>query len=100
MLPEDALPAMLAIQQQRDRRMAHSVIDAPAPALLFAGSYHVRKDIGVPLHMADLGSHERPVVLLLAQEGSEVQPGSADYVWYTAALPDQDYCARMRAPSQ
>lgn len=100
MLPEDALPAMLAIQQQRDRRMAHSVIDAPAPALLFAGSYHVRKDIGVPLHMADLGSHERPVVLLLAQVGSEVQPGSADYVWYTAALPDQDYCARMRAPSQ
>jgi uncharacterized iron-regulated protein len=99
MLPEDALPAMLAVQQQRDRRMAHRVMEAPAPALLFAGSYHVRKDLGVPLHMADLNSPDRPVVLLLAQVGSEVEPGSADYVWYTAALPDQDYCAQMRPPT-
>ena len=100
MLPEDALPAMLAIQQQRDRRMARSMMSAPTPALLFAGSYHVRKDLGVPLHMADLGSHELPVVLLFAQVGSEVVPGSADYVWFTAALPDQDYCAQMRSPSR
>lgn len=100
MLPEDALPAMLAIQQQRDRRMAHRVVEAPTPALLFAGSYHVRKDLGVPLHMADLGSPEAPVVLLLVQVGTDVEPGSADFVWYTAALPDQDYCAQMRAPSQ
>lgn len=99
LLPEDALPAMLAIQQQRDRRMAHSVMNAPAPALLFAGSYHVRKDLGVPLHMADLGSTDKPVVLLFAQVGSEVEPHSADYVWFTAAIPDQDYCAQMRAPS-
>lgn len=100
MLPEDALPAMLAVQQQRDRRMARRVLEAPAPALLFAGSYHVRKDLGVPLHMADLGSDERPIVLLLAQVGSDIPPGSADYVWFTAALPDQDYCAQMRAPSR
>ena len=99
LLPEDAMPAMLAVQQQRDRRMAHSVMDAPAPALLFAGSYHVRKDLGVPLHMADLGSTDKPVVLLFAQVGSEVEPHSADYVWFTAAIPDQDYCAQMRAPS-
>jgi uncharacterized iron-regulated protein len=96
MLPEDALPAMLAVQQQRDRRMAQRVMEVEAPALLFAGGYHVRKDLGIPLHMADLGSHERPIVLLLAQVGSEVPPGSADYVWYTAALPEQDYCAQMR----
>ena len=100
MLPEDALPAMLAIQQQRDRRMAHAVMEAPTPALLFAGSYHVRKDLGVPLHMADLGSPDRPIVLLLAQVGSDVQPGTADYVWYTAAVPEQDYCAQMRKPDQ
>jgi uncharacterized iron-regulated protein len=100
MLPEDALPAMLAVQQQRDRRMAQRLMDAPAPALLFAGGYHVRKDLGIPLHMADLGSDEHPVVLMLAQVGSEVQPTSADYVWFTAALPDQDYCAQMRPPSR
>jgi len=99
LLPEDVLPAMLAVQQQRDRRMAHRVMDAPAPALLFAGSYHVRKDLGVPLHLADLGSTDKPVVLLFAQVGSEVEPHSADYVWFTAAIPDQDYCAQMRVPS-
>jgi uncharacterized iron-regulated protein len=100
LLPEDALPAMLAIQQQRDRRMARRMIDAPSPAMLLAGSYHVRKDLGVPLHMLDLGSSEDPVVLLFAQVGSDVKPDSADYVWYTAALPDQDDCARMRLPSR
>lgn len=85
---------MLAIQQQRDRRMAQSLIAAPTPAVLFAGSYHVRKDVGIPLHMADLGADESPVVLLLAQVGTRVEPGSADYVWYTAALPERDYCSQ------
>lgn len=96
LLPEDQLPAMLAVQQQRDRRMAESLATAPVPALLFAGSFHVRKDVGIPLHMADLGINESPVVVLLAEVGTEIKPGSADYVWYTAALPEQDYCAQMR----
>lgn len=95
LLPEDQLPAMLSVQQQRDRRMAESLVAAPVPAVLFAGSYHVRKDVGVPLHMAELGVDEAPVVLLLAQVGTKVEPGSADYVWYTAALPEQDYCAQF-----
>jgi uncharacterized iron-regulated protein len=99
MLPDKALPGMLAVQQQRDRRMATRMLDAPTPTILFAGSYHVRKDIGVPLHMSDLGGTEPPVVVLLAQVGAEVTAGSADYVWFTAALPDQDYCAQMRAPA-
>jgi uncharacterized iron-regulated protein len=99
LLPEDQLPAMLAVQQQRDRRMAERLAAAPVPALLFAGTYHVRKDVGIPLHLADLGVREAPVVLLLAQVGAQIEPGSADYVWYTAALPDQDYCAQMRKPA-
>lgn len=100
LLPEDALPAMLAVQQQRDRRMARSLMEAPTPALLLAGGYHVVKDLGVPLHLADLGSPEGVRVLLLVQAGNDVPPGSADYVWYTAAVADQDYCAQMRSPSR
>jgi uncharacterized iron-regulated protein len=96
LLPDDQLQAMLAVQQQRDRRMAERLAAAPPPALLFAGSFHVRKDVGIPLYMADLGVNESPVVLLLAEVGSEIEPGSADYVWYTAALPEQEYCAQMR----
>jgi uncharacterized iron-regulated protein len=96
MLPESQLPAMLAVQQQRDRRMAERLQAAAQPALLFAGAYHVRKDLGVPLHLADLGARGDSKVLLLAEVGEVVEPGMADYVWYTAALPEQDYCAQLR----
>lgn len=96
LLPDSQLPAMLAVQQQRDRRIAERLLAAPTPSLLFAGGYHVRKDIGVPQHLADLGVQDAPQVLMLAQVGEVVEPGMADYVWFTAALPAQDYCASLR----
>jgi uncharacterized iron-regulated protein len=96
LLPESQMPAMLAVQQQRDRRMAERLLEAPTPALLFAGAWHVRKDVGMPLHALDLGGHDAPVVLMLAEEGSDVKPAMADYVWYTPATPPRDYCAQMR----
>ena len=96
LLPETQMPAMLAVQQQRDRRMAERLLAAPTPSLLFAGAYHARKDVGVPVHLLDLGASDGTVVLILAQEGAEVAPGMADYVWYTAAMPEQDYCAQLR----
>ncbi|KJZ67146.1 ChaN family lipoprotein [Pseudomonas fluorescens] len=96
LLPESQMPAMLAVQQQRDRRMAERLLAAPTPSLLFAGAYHARKDVGVPIHVLDLGDLQAPVVLMLAEQGSEVTPAMADYVWYTPAKPPQDYCAQMR----
>ncbi|CAI8852824.1 Iron(III) ABC transporter [Pseudomonas sp. IT-P171] len=96
LLPTSQMPAMLAVQQQRDRRMAERLLAAPPPALLFAGAYHARKDVGVPIHTLDLGAPEAPTVLMLAQQGSEVTAAMADYVWYTPATPAPDYCADMR----
>lgn len=96
LLPESQMPPMLAVQQQRDRRMAERLLQAPAPALLFAGAWHGRKDVGVPLHALDLGAGEAPIVLMLAEEGSDVTSAMADYVWYTPVMPPQDYCAQMR----
>lgn len=96
LLPENQLLAMLAVQQQRDRRIAERVQAAPQPTLLFTGSYHARKDLGVPLHLADLNAQGDTKVLLLVEVGENVEPGMADYVWYTAALPAQDYCAQLR----
>lgn len=96
LLPASQMPAMLAVQQQRDRRMAERLLAAPTPALLFAGAYHARKDVGVPIHALDLGAPEAPTVLMLAQQGSEVTAAMADYVWYTPATPTPDYCAEMR----
>ncbi|MFJ3371924.1 ChaN family lipoprotein [Pseudomonas sp. NPDC086251] len=96
LLPESQMPAMLAVQQQRDRRMTERLLAAPTPSLLFAGAYHARKDIGVPIHVLDLGAPEAPRVLMLAQQGSEVTAAMADYVWYTPATATPDYCAQMR----
>lgn len=96
LLPQSQMPAMLAVQQQRDRRMATRLLAAPAPALLFAGAFHARKDVGVPLHVLDLGAPETPTVLMLAEQGSEVTAAMADYVWFTPATPKPDYCAEMR----
>lgn len=95
MLPESQLAPMLAIQQQRDRHMAERLLAAPAPSMLLAGAYHARLDIGVPLHVQDLGAPQ-PQVLILAQKGDAVDAGSADYAWYTTARPTPDYCAQMR----
>ena len=96
LLPESQLPAMLAVQQQRDRRMAEALLAAPAPSLLFAGAFHVRRELGVPLHLQDLGAAEGVQVLILAEVGSQVDAESADYVWYTPAQPEQDHCAKLR----
>lgn len=102
-LPEAQLPAMLAVQQQRDRSMAKVLFDAPKPAVLIAGAYHVRYDLGVPLHLRDLQNAADGVarhnieqrVLVFAEADQDVTPDSADFVWYTPALAEQDYCADL-----
>jgi len=96
LLPEGQLPAMLAVQQQRDRRMAQRLLAAAQPALLFAGAFHVRRDLGVPLHLADLGAGQGSVSLVLAEVGKPMTAATADFVWYTPALPEQDHCAELR----
>lgn len=98
LLPESQLPAMLAVQQQRDRRMAESLLAAPRPSLLLAGAFHVRRDLGVPLHLADLGAPEGSQVLILAEVGEVVTAQQADFVWYTPAQATQDHCASLRRP--
>jgi len=95
MLPASQLPAMLAVQQQRDRRMAERLLVAPKPAMLLAGAFHVRRDLGVPLHIEDLA--DMPVtVLMLAEVGERVSAEQADFVWYTPAQPEQDHCEQLR----
>ncbi len=93
MLPEAQLPAMLAVQQQRDRRMAERVDAAPKPAVLFAGAFHVRRDLGVPLHLAAPAGTR---VLMLAEQGEAVTAAQADYAWFTSAPQREEDCAAFR----
>lgn len=75
--------AMLAIQQQRDRRMAESLLAAPTPALLIVGGYHANRALGVPLHIEDIAPMTELTVVMLAEEGVKVDKSNADFVWYT-----------------
>lgn len=96
LLPESQLPAMLAVQQQRDRRMAEGLQHAGKPAVLLAGAFHVRRDLGVPVHLRDLGDTTTNAVLILSEVDKPVSAEQADYVWYTAAVEDKDHCAELR----
>lgn len=80
----EQLRAMLSIQQHRDRFMAEQLMAAPAPALLIAGGYHAAKDVGVPVHLADLNA-EKPVVLMLSTTGTTLSQAQADYIWFVPA---------------
>jgi len=96
LLPDSQLPAMLAVQQQRDRRLAERFKASPEPSLLIAGGFHARRDLGVPLHLQDLGADQGLKVVMLAEVGRVVGPAEADFVWFTPAQPPTDYCAQMR----
>lgn len=92
-LPPERFPAMLAVQQSRDQRMAQVLAAAPAPALILVGSVHARKDLGLALHWP-AQMLEPPVTLIMLEAGKPLPAATqADLVWITAALPAQDYCA-------
>lgn len=82
-LTAEQVTKMTYIQQLRDRRMAKSLLNAPTPALLFAGGYHATRAIGVPLHVQDLAPEEAIKVLIISEKGEEIDHLHADFVWYT-----------------
>ena len=83
-LSPEQLRGMLSIQQNRDRFMAQQLMAAPRPALLIAGGYHASKDVGVPVHLADLNA-DKPVVLMLSTTGTNISHAQADYIWFVPA---------------
>ena len=112
MLPASQFPAMVRVQQSRDRAMARSLRRPAAGELsvLIAGNYHVRKDLGVPayLRVREPSLSEAQIVSLAfmeVQEGVTSPPeyqdafsdqATYDYLWFTPALTSQDYCASMQ----
>ena len=112
MLPPSQFPAMVRVQQARDHAMASSLaaVDTSDKSnVLIAGNYHVRQDLGVPKYLLALQpDSQRSEVLSLAilevspesdnpldylQAYSDVSP--FDFVWFTPAISDEDYCASL-----
>ncbi len=116
LLPESQFDAMVRVQQGRDQSMARSLLSHErdeGTGVLVAGKYHVRQDIGVPNYLLaqdeSLSRREVASLAFLEVAGGEVSPESYleqsgahlsyDYLWFTPALSDKDYCAGFGANS-
>ncbi|MBN5051722.1 hypothetical protein CR919_19890 [Stenotrophomonas sp. LMG 10879] len=72
------LDGMLAVQHARDTRMAQSLMQSPAPALLVAGRWHVLRGTGVPGY---LPASVPALVIALASADEDVAGDDADLMW-------------------
>ena len=112
MLPESQFPAMVRVQQARDFAMASSLaLDTEQQLqVLVAGNYHIRRDLGVPNYLLNRHSslEESQIVSLAFMEVDQASNDPADYlqqfgsvkaydyIWFTPAVSDEDYCASLR----
>jgi uncharacterized iron-regulated protein len=79
-LPENVVPRMAAAQRARDAAMADALLArASAGAVLVAGNGHVRRDLGVPLHLATRAP-QRGVLAVGIVEVVEGDTRAEDYV--------------------
>ncbi|MGE0098781.1 MAG: ChaN family lipoprotein [Hydrogenophaga sp.] len=99
LLPESQIAPMARIQLARDRAMAQALASAVQRAgdgktvVLVAGNGHVRRDLGVPLHLPSSLKHQ----VVMAQAGeANVEGELADAIWRTPPLPARDHCAELR----
>ena len=112
LLPESQFPAMVRVQQARDHNMANNmaILELGKLSVLVAGNYHVRRDVGVPNYLLARESHLRRedivVLSFMEVEQGEDDPASYlqepktrpafDYVWFTPAISNEDYCASLK----
>lgn len=107
LLPDSQIAPMTRIQIARDQSLARTAVSVLQPGktvLLLAGNQHVRRDLGVPLH---LGSQVKARVVVMQSGDNSVTAGAhtdtsadrpaTDRVWQTAPVPVQDHCAEFKA---
>lgn len=95
LLPDAQIAPMTRVQIARDRSLAAVARQALSPGrtvLLIAGNGHVRRDLGVPLHLPSGQAHH----VVVARAGATGPELPADQVWPTPALPERDHCAELR----
>jgi len=111
--PEHLFERMVDMQCARDAHLAREIVEASLlphadGAVLIAGTGHVRRDLGVPIHLVRLA----PKAAVASVAFLEVVPGQSspeqtfgdrpdvtapfDYVWYTPRVDDRDPCQTFR----
>lgn len=91
------LTRIVAAQRARDLQMAQVLDAVPGPVVLVAGAGHVRTDRAVPVYLAE-PSRALAIAFVEVADG-QTQPGDYDsagfdLLWFTAATPRPDACAK------
>ncbi|MCC6747724.1 MAG: ChaN family lipoprotein [Deltaproteobacteria bacterium] len=102
---------MTAMQAARDRHLAERLLAHATShgAVLIAGNGHVRRDRGVPLHLAHLGRRQATAIAvgilevdaLPASSDTRLEPllqlaRPFDFVWFTTRLDREDPCVKFK----
>lgn len=108
LMPEQAIPPMITVQQARDLSMADAMLNAAGDgAVLIAGGGHTRSDWGVPF-VLKAKAPEKTVLSIGQVEVTEeattfadyVDEGETalpyDYVIFTTPSDDTDHCAELK----
>lgn len=105
-LPVEHIDPLLNIQIAKDASFALTLseIGATHKAVLIAGAVHVRKDIGVPVHLKRLGGESISIAFIdvapekLSPKDYFDQPNldqQFDYIYFTPSERNQDPCVEF-----
>lgn len=119
-LPEKYTQPMTRVQFAKDQFMADTLIDNALPGkigVLIAGMQHSRRDYGVPYWLETKsitansdGKKPLPYLSVLMIPAGEITDPNhylssrfqerlpADYIFFTPAMPEKDYCAGIKSP--
>jgi uncharacterized iron-regulated protein len=111
---DDVIGRMVDIQWARDARIAASLARGGQRdgAVLIAGAGHVRRDRGVPLHLALQAPNATIAsVAFVEVDAAAVKPGDYaarfgsdalpfDYVWFTPKADDADPCEKLKKSTE
>ncbi len=110
LVPRDAMSSMADVQRARDGSLARTLVKQSdgKGGVLIAGNGHVRNDWGVPFVLREdkPGKSALAIGILEVEDGAETLNAYAapyqaalipfDYVVFTPAGEDIDYCARFK----
>ncbi len=102
LLPEGQLDRFVSAQQARDRRMAESMValhqKTGLPVVLIAGNGHVRKDLAVPIWLAQLDPKATvSSVAILERHSQDSDPrGYFDEVYWVNEEDRPDPCELLK----
>ena len=113
-VPDNTIDRMADIQWARDARIAASLARAGQRdgGVLIAGAGHVRRDRGVPIHLAlQAPGATIASVAFVEVEAAATKPGDYaqrfgsdtlpfDYVWFTPKVDDADPCEKLKKATE